>query len=425
MHKQGKSETAHKGAKEAQDFQIQENISILLREGHAECLDAVLSLRGKPLPMKLKSDRELVANEIERALLNCEGDRTRGAKEYATLAKSFSRLVSQYHTEDMDLMRRMTPELQALIPDLVAYLYAEVCIALDMGLPGSFIGRSLAKFDISEIGTAYYYLKGIAANGDEVVASNFNTIIGAALNVSDLNVAYVLAKDAKRTKDDIAEKYKDDEVVMANLSTIINEALHRADLRSAYTLLEDAKKTNDYIAEKYKDDEVVMANLPTIINAALGRGDLAYTLAENAKAIKEDLARIYKDENAVMADLSTIIHVALGRGNLKFAYSLAKDTKKTKEALAEAYKDDEVVMANLSTIINAALHKGKLKLAYDLAKDAKKTKEDLAESYKDDEVVMARLSSIINTALHSTNLKRAYDFAEEIKRGATVRSLRR
>jgi hypothetical protein len=72
-----------------------------------------------------------------------------------------------------------------------------------------------------------------------------------------------------------------------------------------------------------------------------------------------------------------------------------------------------------------ALRRRNLKLAYSIAKDTKKTKDDLAESYKDDEVVMARLSSIINTALHSTNLKRAYDFAEEIKRGATVRSLRR
>ncbi len=267
--------------------QSPENISRLLRSGHEEGLDAVLSLRRDQLPHgSLPLDRLMVAKEIECALLDCIGKEESGAKAYATIVKSISRLMSLYYTEDGKLLYSITPKLQTLIPHLGEYLYTEVGIALDLGLPKSLIGISLARFSMSKIIDAYYYVKDVAANGDDVVASNFSSIISAALRKGDLNIAYSLAKDAKMTKNDIVEKYKDNKVVMAHLSNIINAALSRGDLNIAYDLAEGAMPTQDKIVEKYKDNKIVMEHISTIISIALNKANLnvAYDLAEKIKS---------------------------------------------------------------------------------------------------------------------------------------------
>lgn len=275
--------------------QSPENISRLLRSGHEESLDAVLSLRRNQLPKgSLPFDRLMVAKEIEGALLACIGTEESGAKAYVILAKSISRLISLYYAEDGKLLYSITPKLQTLILHLGEYLCTEISVALDLGLPKSLIGISLARFSISEISDAYYYVKDVAADGDDVVASNLSSIISAALRKGDLNIAYGLAKDAKKTKNDIVEKYKDNKLVMAHLSNIINAALSRGNLNIAYNLAEGAMPTQDKLVEKYKDNKIVMDHLSTIISIALNKANLntAYDLAEKVKHASKKRLRV-------------------------------------------------------------------------------------------------------------------------------------
>ena len=334
-----------------------------------ERAEELFSVRSKPLIKgRLKEERQKVADVILGTLTENVTIKGREEKEFGKLAVSFSRLIASYcaDAETGKPIIEISPDMKNVLNCFSDMLQEETKLALEEGLPHPYF--SLSKFSVYEIAAVKYKLK---EHPDLIVRKNAGTILHAAINLSDLSIAEKLAKDAKSTRDRLAEEYADDPVVMKNLNTIISASLHRGNLGFAEELAKDAKSTRDRLAKEFADDPVVMSNLNTIISASLHRGNLGFAeeLAKDAKSTRDRLAKEFADDPVVMKNLDTIIHASLTRGNLGFAEELAKDAKSTRDRLAKEFADDPVVMSNLNTIISAALHRGNLGFAEKLAEE--------------------------------------------------------
>jgi hypothetical protein len=329
--------------------------------------EELFSVRSKPLiGGRLKEERQKVADAIFGILTENITINGREEKEFGKLAVSFSRLIASYcaDAETGKPIIEISPDMKNVLDCFSGMLQEETKLAVEEGLPQPYF--SLSKFSVYEIAAVKYKLK---EHPDSIVRKNTGTILHAAINLSDLSIAEKLAKDAKSTRDRLAEKYAADPVVMKNLNTIIYVSLIRGNLGFAENLAKDAKSTRDRLAEKYTYDQVVMKNLNTIISASLIRGNLNFAgkLAKDAKSTRDRLAEKYAADPVVMKNLDTIISAALHRGNLGLAEKIAKDAKSTRDRLAEKYAYNSVVMKNLDTIISAALNRGNLGLAENLA----------------------------------------------------------
>jgi hypothetical protein len=367
-----------------------ENALNRLRADHPK-IDTILALRGNALPKELPSDKKSLACEIEVDLLACKWEAERGTRAYSALAKSFSRLIAKYYFEDGNSACSKTPEFKELISHLGEYLHAELDMALDMDIPKSLIGKGLAKFSISEISDMHNYLKDIAANGNDVVASNIPTIINTVFSRSNSNRDLLrhLAEGAQKIRDDIAKKYDGVKLVKGHIPTLIYAALSRGDPSLAYRLAKSIEDTQEWVAENYNGDEVVM--------------DFFYTKLKDA--------------------------IIFSFGSLKAlnaVYDLAIGVKEALMAIAEKYARFAVVMDNLSTITYATLDKGDPSFASILADGVLEVLDKILGEYSGNPLVMAYLPTIINVALNIGDPIRAYDLASEINRGtANVRQLLR
>ena len=203
-----------------------------------ERAEELFSVRSKPLLPGgfLKGEIQKVADAILGTLTENVTINGREEKEFGKLAVSFSRLIASYcaDAETGKPIIEISPDMKNVLNCFSVMLQEETKLALEEGLPHPYF--SLSKFSVYEIAAVKYKLK---EHPDLIVRKNAGTILHAAINLSDLSIAEELAKDAKSTRDRLAEEYADDPVVMNNLDTIIYAALARGNLDFAEELAEE------------------------------------------------------------------------------------------------------------------------------------------------------------------------------------------
>ncbi len=212
---------------------------VMLKRGVTvqESAEELFSVRSKPLIKgRLKEERQKVADVILGTLTENVTIKGREEKEFGKLAVSFSRLIASYcaDAETGKPIIEISPDMKNVLNCFSDMLQEETKLALEEGLPHPYF--SLSKFSVYEIAAVKYKLK---EHPDLIVRKNAGTILHAAINLSDLSIAEELAKDAKSTRDRLAEEYADDPVVMNNLDTIIYAALARGNLDFAEELAEE------------------------------------------------------------------------------------------------------------------------------------------------------------------------------------------
>ena len=287
--------------------------------------EKIFSVRSKPLIRGgLREKTQKAADAILGILTENITIKGKEEKEFRKLAVSFSRLIASYcsDSETGKPIIGISPNMGNVLLCFSEMLQEETKLAVEERLPSPFF--SLSKFSVYEIADVKYKLK---EHPDLIVRKNAGNILHAAIIISDLSLAEKLAKEAKPTRDRLAEEFANDEVVIRNLNTIMNAALHRGDLSLAEKLAKEAKPTRDRLSEEFAGNELVIKNLDTIMYAALHRGDLnlAEKLAKEAKPTRDRLAEEFAGNEVVIGNLGAILQAALFRRDLSLAEKLAKE----------------------------------------------------------------------------------------------------
>ena len=253
-------------------------------------VEAMLEVRTKPLPKKIKSGYEDVAATIENLLTQALFVDGSAAKEFhtgeQTVAKSMSRLLALYYEEE-SVATGLTQRLTALLPYLSLHLQAETALAVDSKFTAA--GRNLSKHSIFEIQET---LERLQNHPDEIVRSNARSILSAALHNGNLSLADSLANGAQQKFSELGSH--PDEIVRSNARSIMSTALNKGNLPLADSLAKGAQQKLRELGSH--PDEIVRANARSIMSAALHNGNLS--LAE----------RIANEVSRNPADARSIIH---------------------------------------------------------------------------------------------------------------------
>ncbi len=207
-------------------------------------VESMLDLRTKPLPKggPMRENRRQFQEDVLTCLIDSvEPKDEENKKKYEKLALSFSRLFAYYYRDENDCQpAKLEGRLERLLPFLAQHLLAEVelCIEAKFTSPN----ENLSKVSVFDIQAK---LDMLTAHADEVVRDNAKTIVRAALNRGNLELADTLAKGAKAKLDMLTAHA--DAVVRNNAKTIVCTALVRGNLGLADTLAEGAKKKLDML----------------------------------------------------------------------------------------------------------------------------------------------------------------------------------
>ncbi|MBI4738874.1 hypothetical protein HY772_04900, partial [Candidatus Woesearchaeota archaeon] len=219
-------------------------------------------------------------------------------KEYEKLALSFSRLFALYYYDEKDRQpMKLEGRLETLLPYLARHLLAEVelCVEFRFTSPS----KNLSKTSVFDIQKKLEMLEGHA---EAAVRENARTILCAALNKGNLELADRLALGA-REKLDSLEKHAEP-AVRENARNILCAALRKGDLELADRLALGAREKLEML--EGHAEAAVRENARTILYAALNKGnlELADRLATGAREKLDSLEK--HAEAAVRENARTI-----------------------------------------------------------------------------------------------------------------------
>jgi len=211
--------------------------------GHLEaliiqkCAESLLYLRTKPLkPGQLKAERRDFQKEVESALCrNASLKDKRHQKEFEMLALSFSRLFALYYVDEEGRQPyRVEGRLETLLPHLAQHLLAEMELCMEARFTNA--KNNLCKVSVFDIQDKLDMLE---LHAEAVVRDNAKTIIYAALNKGNLELADRLASGAK-DKLDMLELHPN-QIVRKRARSILSTLLNNGNLDASGVVLNDER----------------------------------------------------------------------------------------------------------------------------------------------------------------------------------------